>query len=196
MSGTLDAQYRQQRWLNSLLAPLRAKLRGMVRRVVVDAITSDAGDTARFRGSHVGEAPTDGEHLQQYGFASSPPGGGEGIYFKSLGVTICVDHRTGRPAIAAGEVAVWHKSGAMIVFREDGSIVALPKTGKKVELGGEPGAQAVARVTDTVGSAAGMVTWMSQVAGFINAATPGTVTPPAPPDFGTVTTGAQNVRAT
>lgn len=58
----------------------------------------------------------------------------------------------------------------------------------------EPGV-GVARIGDTVAPSAGMTTWMSQVAGFINAATPGTVAPPAVAAIGAINSGSTRVLA-
>jgi hypothetical protein len=54
---------------------------------------------------------------------------------------------------------------------------------------------AVARVGDAVGPSELMVTWMSQVAGFLNGSAPGTVSPAAPGTFGTITEGSERVQA-
>lgn len=136
----------------ALVRSVRAEIRSLVRRVVVGKTTSAGGDTARCRGTTFGDTATEGEQLQQYGFASTPPKSAEGLYFERLGVMICCDHRTNRPALSGTEVAVWHDSGAAIFFRDDGSIALLPKSGQKVEIGGEPGAEfvALAQKVDTI----------------------------------------------
>lgn len=53
----------------------------------------------------------------------------------------------------------------------------------------------IARLTDTVGAAAGMITWMTQVSGYINGLAPGTITPALPPDFGAITSASTKAKA-
>lgn len=138
--------YQVQRAQESLLVSIRSRLNGLVRRVVLGAITdSDAEDSARFRGTHFGGVSTDGEYMQPYGFASSPPAGSEGIYFKELGVSICADFREGRPAMEAGEVTMWHRSGAAVRMNEAGEISIVQKAGEIVHIGAVSAAALVAR---------------------------------------------------
>ena len=53
--------------------------------------------------------------------------------------------------------------------------------------------QGSARLGDATSAAAGMLTWMSQVAAAINAIAPGAIAPPAPLDFGTITEASTKV---
>lgn len=53
---------------------------------------------------------------------------------------------------------------------------------------------AAARVGDAVGPSEAMDTWMSQVAAFINGATPGSISPAAPASFATITEGSERVQ--
>lgn len=72
------------------------------------------------------------------------------------------------------------------------------KTGGEVRLGvGGTGyaGKSVARVDDAVAATAAMSTWMTQVAGFINAAAPGTVSPASPTTLGAIAAGAPAVKA-
>jgi phage baseplate assembly protein V len=69
------------------------------------------------------------ERVQQYGFTSVPEAGAEGIALAVGGsaghrVVIALDDRRYRKTgLAAGEVAVYHKSGSSLHFKADGSCV-------------------------------------------------------------------------
>lgn len=63
----------------------------------------------------------------------------------------------------------------------------------EIVLGG--GSAKVHREGDDVDPTSAMQTWMSQVAGYINAQAPGTVTPPTPSSFGEASGGADKVKA-
>ena len=81
-------------------------------------------------------------------------------------------------------------------FTPSSSLGVIPPSASEVSINptGIPALpQGAARIADTVTQTGDMVTWMSQVAGFINAAVPGTVTPAAPTTFGTITTGSTAV---
>lgn len=67
-------------------------------------------------------------------------------------------------------------------------------TGDTIKLNG--GSIKANRQGDPVIAAAGMVTWMSQVATFINGIAPGTVAPPAPPNFGVTDGGNPKITMT
>jgi len=98
-------------------------------------------------------------------------------------------------AVEAGEVRLYgpgsSNATAVIRIRANGSIEITPKAGVNVVLAG--GSQSVARATDPVGAGATMATWIAAVSGFINGLAPGTVVPPT--DFGTITSGAPQVKA-
>ena len=106
-----------------------------------------------------------------------------------------IDKGAPAQAVEAGEVRLYgpgsSNASAVIRIRADGSIEITPKAGTNVVLAG--GSQSVARATDPVGAGATMATWITAVSGFINGLAPGTVIPPS--DFGTITSGAAQVKA-
>ncbi len=95
------------------------------------------------------------------------------------------------------------ESACRVRMRADGSIDVAAKSGANVRItvagGGavvlNGGTLDVARKTDTVTPTSGMVTWMAQVAAAINAIAPGSVAPPAPTSFATITGGNSTVKA-
>ena len=106
-----------------------------------------------------------------------------------------VDKGAPSQAVEAGEVRLYgpgsSNATAVIRIRADGSIEITPKAATNVVLAG--GSLSVARATDPVGAGASMATWIGAVSTFINGLVPGTVVPPT--DFGTVTSGATQVKA-
>ena len=106
-----------------------------------------------------------------------------------------LDKGAATQSVEAGEVRLYgpgsSNAAAVIRIRANGSIEITPKAGVNVVLAG--GSQSVARATDPVGAGATMATWIAAVSGFINGLAPGTVVPPT--DFGTITSGAPQVKA-
>lgn len=95
------------------------------------------------------------------------------------------------------------ESSCRVRMRADGSIDVEAKSGAAIRITTAGGANIVlnggtldvARKTDAVSPSAAMVTWMSQVATAINVLAPGSVAPPAPTSFATITGGASTVKA-
>jgi hypothetical protein len=79
---------------------------------------------------------------------------------------------------------------AMPVWDPSATVEELVLNAVTLYLGGKSGAKAIGLDGDAVNAAAGMVTWMGQVAGYINAIVPGTVSPAAPANFGTLSASA------
>lgn len=125
--------------------PLRTQINGLIRRITIGRSSQSSGNTNQVNGTTFGESSTGGENLQQYGLASNPPSGSEGVYLKGIGAIICVDSRSHRPDAASGEVVLYSKHGQTIRLKEDGSIVMIPKAGSKVEIGGDPADTNIAR---------------------------------------------------
>lgn len=139
MVTSLRNRWDQQKLVNLPGRDLIPKLKGMIRRFTLGKSTQTAGDTTRCNGTTFGDSATEGENLQQYGLASSPPPGSEGVYLKQIGAMICVDSRGNRPALASGEVAIYCEHGQLIYLKEDGSIVLTAKSGQDVSISvGEP----------------------------------------------------------
>ena len=138
------------------------------------------------------------KHVQLYGFRSKPPVGSEVISVVCSGgssqkVVIASDNASLGPSdLQAGELAIYTKSGSVVKFDKDGNITIDAAAGKDVTVNG--GSLKVARNTDPVKVAPGMATWMTQVATYINTIVPGTVSPPAPVDFGIINGGADHFK--
>jgi hypothetical protein len=138
------------------------------------------------------------KHIQLYGFRSKPPVGCEVISLVCSGgssqkVVVASDNaKLGPTDLNPGETAIYTKSGSVVKFDKDGNISITAAAGKDVTVNG--GTLNVARKTDKVIADSGMITWMSSVAGYINGIVPGTVTPPAPPNFGVINGGADHFK--
>lgn len=95
------------------------------------------------------------------------------------------------------------ESSCRVRLRADGSMDIEAKSGAAIRITTAGGANIVlnggsldvARKTDAVSPTAAMTTWMSQVATAINALAPGSVAPPAPVTFATITGGNATVKA-
>lgn len=111
--------------------------------------------------------------------------GNRGLYSDENGTLVLLH---GKGSSTPGAIEVRNPKGASIVIDKDGGVTVTAAAGKDVSVNG--GTLAVARQSDAVVAAAGMVTWMSQVATYINTLVPNTVTPDAPPTFGTISGGA------
>lgn len=92
----------------------------------------------------------DVEVWQHYGFASRPPVSGEVLLVLPFGggegAIVCAEtDRAHRPALAAGEVAVYgYKNGSVqgvAYFRSDGDIDLVPGTSQVVRIGGSSGCE-------------------------------------------------------
>lgn len=90
-------------WWGNLLrrARLRGLKEGLVQVARAEALENDAKD--------------DAERWQDYGFAARPVDG-EGLVINAGGHTVVLrmDRIKDRPQLAADEVCVWHKDGAMV----------------------------------------------------------------------------------
>jgi phage baseplate assembly protein V len=141
--------------LERLLAPLRRQVLNMIARAVVQTID----DSKRLQALQItaldGETREGVERFQNYGFTSVPVEGAEAAVMfangtRGHGLVIAVDDRRYRlTGLQSGEVALYHKDGARVVLKADGSIEITAKSGSNVVLNG--GSLNVARVTDTAG---------------------------------------------
>jgi phage baseplate assembly protein V len=116
------------RALQRLFRPLQRRLQGLVARCVLALVD----DTLARQGVQVtlGAGETqDVERVQDYGFTSVPEAGAEGIALAVGGsaghrVVIALDDRRYRKTgMAAGEVAVYHKSGSYLHLMANGDLV-------------------------------------------------------------------------
>lgn len=111
------------------------RVQGMIRRFTLGRATQGTADTVRVNGTTFGESATEAEHLQTYGLASVPPSGSEGVYLKQIGAVICLDSRGNRPALNAGEVAIYCEHGQVVHLKGDGSIQLTAASGQDVSIG-------------------------------------------------------------
>ena len=206
------------RTVHKMLKPYVGRMRGMIRRAVMGGVSTSTRLPSMQVTTTADDADDDVEMFEQYGFASVPPNGSEGVVLRVGGVRansigICFGDRGGRiEGLAQGEVAIYNASnGAQVVIRNDGNIEVTPGDGGVVQLGGPTATLAVARETDPVQPTAAMTTWMAQVdtaigvmAGAFNAPAapmaslgPGAVVPSVSPgDFGLIESGGEGSTST
>lgn len=141
------------RAIENHLRSLRGRIRGLATRFVLGKSSKQTGDLARVRGeTYAGDATDDDELIQNYGFASMPVNGAEGVRISVFsdgdhGVVIVCDDRRYRPTLVDGEVATYHKDGAVVHLKTDGSITIIPSsTGarQEVHIGADAAAEFVA----------------------------------------------------
>lgn len=138
--------------LQKLIAPLRTRIANMVGRCIVRLVNDQTGVQSVQIVLLEGETRDDVERVQQYGFTSVPVAGAEGVAVfvggrRDHGLVIAADDREGRKTgLAAGEVAVYHRDGASIHLKSDGSIEVTAKPGADIVLNG--GSAKVSRVGD------------------------------------------------
>lgn len=146
------------RALGKLERRIKAKLRSIARRGTLAKITTD-GDrqTVQTKGL-ADDVRDDVEYFEPYGFTSGAPAGSECVILNigadtAHGVAIMAGGREYRLAgVGEGEVALYHRDGAAVVLRNDGSVEVYGSQGQPVRLGpaGGPPHLAVARATDPV----------------------------------------------
>lgn len=86
-------------------------------KVIINTFTSKAGKSQKWSGTgRIGEPFEDCESLQQYGLASHPPSGSEGISLKAGNTVylIASDNRRYRIDTKPGEVAIYTDEGDSI----------------------------------------------------------------------------------
>lgn len=186
-----------------------AELRVQTAQTVGFGDETDGGDA---------EQSDEAEVLQPAGFASRPAitdtlegfavmRGDEPV------VLVLLDKGAPAQDVEAGETRLYGVNGstngaAVIRIRATGAIEVTAKSGTNVSIsvsgGGNVvlagGSLEVARRTDPVTAAAGLLTTLGQIATLLNTAgpvvgAPGTVTPFTGPTVGTITSGATNVKA-
>jgi phage baseplate assembly protein V len=129
---------------------LRGRIRGLATRFVLGKATRAVDDLARVRGeTYSGDATDDDELMQNYGFASMPVNGAEGVRVSVFGdgdhgVIVVLDDRRYRPTLEDGEVAAYHKDGAIVHMKNDGGIVVVPSGTGLVHVGADPASDFVA----------------------------------------------------
>lgn len=135
--------------LQKLLRPLATRVANLVSRAVLSRI-DDSKKMQLLQLDVLAEETRDGvERVQNYGFTSVPLAGAEAVVLfvggrREHGLAVAVDDRRYRVTdLQPGEVAMYHKDGASVVLKADGSIEVMPKPGAVVKLAGS--ADAVAK---------------------------------------------------
>ena len=139
-----------------LLQPLNRRILDVVARAVVKRLD----DSKRVQLAQLdildGETRDAVERFQNYGFTSVPLEGAEAVVLSVGGhrdhcLVVAVDDRRHRLRdLEPGEVAVFHKDGARVHLKADGTLAATPKSGSDVVLA--EGSAKVARVGDSTGT--------------------------------------------
>ena len=172
---------------------------------ITRAAPGASADVLTAQGKGPGDAPDDSlEVVQMPGLRARPVvrGSSEALVLELPNgdrFAFIVDKGTsdGAVALEAGETQLRGCASAATVvrLRASGDIEITPATGRSVILAG--GTAKVARVGDAVASAGtgpgSMTAWIAAVTTFVNGLAPGTVT--APTNFGTVSGGADYVKA-
>lgn len=187
------------RTVQRLTRDLRGRVRGMIRRAALGTL-SVSGQMPTLQAKSTADDADDGVELfEQYGFASAPPAGSEGLVFRVGGerahsIAALFSNRSMRPAgLEQGEAGVYHHNGSLVVLRNDqtveiqtpqgasititptGAINVTPAAGQTVNLAGEaPAALPVARQTDPVAPSEAMASWGGVIETAVNALAPGT----------------------
>lgn len=129
---------------------LRGRVRGLATRFVLGKASRAESDLARVRGeTFSGDASDADELMQNYGFASVPLPGAEGVRISVFadgdhGVVVALDDRRHRPTLADGETAQYNDTGAIVHIKADGSINLVPTRSGLVHLGSYAGTGFVA----------------------------------------------------
>jgi len=134
--------------MQRMIRPLKTGLANLVARAVVNLV-DDSKKMQTLQLSVLTEETREGvERAQNYGFTSVPMSGAEAVVLfvggrREHGLAVAVDDRRYRlTGLQPGEVALYHKDGASVVLKADGSIEVTPKPGATVKLAGETDAVA------------------------------------------------------
>lgn len=131
------------RQLDHLLRPLRTRLANAAARAVVKLVSDGTQMQGLQIGVLKGETIEGAEHFQPYGFSSVPLAGAEGIALFPNGdrghpLVVAVADRRYRPTGGeAGDVTMYHHTGAKVTFTTAGDVVAEPASGRAVLLGSD-----------------------------------------------------------
>lgn len=137
-----------------LIRPLKMRMSNMIARAVVSGI-NDAKKLQLLQiGVEHGVDLDDAERFQDYGFTSVPEVGAEAVAVFPNGdrghaIIVKVDDRRYRlKGLLSGEVAIYHKDGAMVKLNAAGDIIIRCKAGRDVFVDDGSGAVALALKSD------------------------------------------------
>lgn len=120
--------------IERLLNPIKARIRLMVGKCLITACCGNVANLSLL----AGESREDVDFYQQYGFSSRPKGKVAGVALfiggsRDNGVVVATRGEDGEMGVnlEPGEVAMHSPFGSKIVLLKDGSISAVPASGKK-----------------------------------------------------------------
>lgn len=128
------------RQISTLLQPLNRRLMDVVARAVVERLDDSKEAQLAQLGILDGEVRDTVERFQNYGFTSVPLEGAEAVVLSVGGhrdhcLVVAMDDRRYRLRdLEPGEVAVFHKDGAKVHLKADGSVELTSKDGAKLYL--------------------------------------------------------------
>jgi len=130
------------RQLGHILRPIVTRVQNLAARAIVTLVKDTEALQELQMTVLAGEEVDDAERFQEYGFTSVPIEGAEAVIVfpngdRSHPLVVAVDDRRYRPVgLERGEVAIYHKDGAIIKLNKDGDIELTPKSGRNIILAG------------------------------------------------------------
>jgi phage gp45-like len=129
------------RGLRQIRLEVMQRLRGIVQSATLQG-TDDAQGIQHVTVKILGDDEREQvEHFQPYGLTAKVPAGARGIFLSvggksDGGAALCFGVTTGRPSdLLDKEVSLWSQHGQEVRLKTDGSIVAIPKSGKTFDIG-------------------------------------------------------------
>jgi len=119
--------------LNKILNSMRNRILNLVGRAVIKAVNDSKGLQRLQLMVNAEEVLDDIERVQEYGFASNPKVGAEGVVLflggdKSHGIVIATDDRRYRMKVSSGKVALYDDEGQYVYIKTGGVIEAKANT--------------------------------------------------------------------
>jgi phage baseplate assembly protein V len=133
-----------------MISPVHTRVANLFARAVLSRADDDKEIQELQLGILDGETRDGIERFQEYGFTSVPEDGAEAAVLfvgghRDHGIAVAVDDRRYRPTgLAGGEVCLYHKDGARVHFKADGSVEIIPKSGQDVRIGSADASKALA----------------------------------------------------
>lgn len=122
--------------IQEIQAIVARMVRSMRRPATLGTVAGASGKQAQLTTENAAET-VPARFMQQYGFASRPPSGSPAAAVYRGGQTsgalvIATGHSSYTVALEDGEVALYHPTGSRVHMDEDGNVILIPATGKKV----------------------------------------------------------------
>jgi phage baseplate assembly protein V len=153
------------RQIERALRPIRRSIANSIARAVVNLVTDGTGIQTVQVGVMAGENVDGAERFQQYGCSSVPLAGAEAVVLFPGGsrahpLVVAVDDRRYRPTgKPPGHACIYHHTGAIVEFTEQGDIVLTPATGRSVDLGSSAAAVPPALSTELAAIKVAIAAW-------------------------------------